>query len=70
MEGWWRSNMNWNSLFSAAWQNEIPDAGVEMLNGDSKLKNWQIKIVKSINCVYIERREACNNTSNISANQI
>jgi hypothetical protein len=28
------------------------------------------EIVKSINCVYIERREACNNTSNISANQI
>lgn len=44
--------MNWNSLFSAAWQNEIPDAGVEMLNGDSKLKNWQIKIVKSINESY------------------
>jgi hypothetical protein len=28
------------------------------------------EIVKSINCVYIERLEACNNTSNISANQI
>lgn len=40
MEGWWRSNMNWNSLFSTAWKNEILDAGVEMLNGDSKLKNW------------------------------